>query len=665
MTGTNNNYIFNIHKSICLIIFLALTSTSYSQIGGGFGKFGGGGSGSSQESEYTKIAKGNPKDYLVISFDRDTTYIDTTLTLQKYYALNELKKDEFELLQFANIAEPYAQLAYNFDKLSLYNDIGVRAKYQNYINLEDVEYYRVPTASTELTYQAGFEQGQYLNVLFTANLSPRFNFMIDNKNTHSIGQYRQSIASHNNFKSSFTYESENGKWSTRGAYISQTLENQESGGLDDQALTYFITKEPSVDKRDRLDVRLKGASSILGGKTYFIENEYDIVSEVYKAKDSTYTPNIFRPNITIGHQYYSENKYYKYNEDITHNDIFGESYISTTQDSLTHNQKYNKLYIKLKSDFIGDIKAEYQEVKSSLVQVDTEQESANKPTKKLQYNATAIGLSWSKSFDNISIKADVSKFIKGIMDSYYQTLEAVTKFKGVNIRVKVNINEKSPKLNTLLYQSNYKNYNWENNFANQTDKNIKLVADYKGYKIEASYSELENYIYFKDISETDEEFVSPFQYDNKIKYAKGTISKEFKYRKFGFDNRITYQKVMEGDRVFKVPELITRTTLYFSSYVFKGKPMYLQTGVTMKYHSLYTPDLYNPLLNEFYVQKESYLGNFRTYDLFLNAEVRRTRFYIKYENFTSKWAQANYFTTKRYPGRDSVVRFGFVWNFFN
>ena len=38
--------------------------------------------------------------YQVITLDRDTTYIDTSLTIQKEYSHNYLRKDNFGLLEF-------------------------------------------------------------------------------------------------------------------------------------------------------------------------------------------------------------------------------------------------------------------------------------------------------------------------------------------------------------------------------------------------------------------------------------------------------------------------------------------------------------------------------------------------------------------------------------
>ena len=50
--------------------------------------------------------------YKFISHQRDTTYLDTTLTIQKSYKFNYLRSDTFELLPFSNVGQTYNALCY-------------------------------------------------------------------------------------------------------------------------------------------------------------------------------------------------------------------------------------------------------------------------------------------------------------------------------------------------------------------------------------------------------------------------------------------------------------------------------------------------------------------------------------------------------------------------
>ncbi|MBT8393749.1 MAG: hypothetical protein KJN66_02760, partial [Bacteroidia bacterium] len=126
-------------------------------------------------------------DYKIISHKNDTTYVDTTLTIQKEYKYNYLRKDNFNLMQFSNIGQTYNTLSKDFMSTSLMPSFGARAKHFNYMEIEDVNYYHVPTPLTELMYKTAFEQGQLLDAFFTVNTSKQFNFSMAYKGLRSLG----------------------------------------------------------------------------------------------------------------------------------------------------------------------------------------------------------------------------------------------------------------------------------------------------------------------------------------------------------------------------------------------------------------------------------------------------------------------------------------------
>lgn len=49
------------------------------------------------------------------TLEKDTTFLDTTINIQKEYAFNMLRKDLFGLLAFANEGQSYNTLNFGFD----------------------------------------------------------------------------------------------------------------------------------------------------------------------------------------------------------------------------------------------------------------------------------------------------------------------------------------------------------------------------------------------------------------------------------------------------------------------------------------------------------------------------------------------------------------------
>ena len=125
-----------------------------------------------------------------------------------------------------------------------------------------------------------------------------------------------------------------------------------------------------------------------------------------------------------------------------------------------------------------------------------------------------------------------------------------------------------------------------------------------------------------------------------------------------------YQKVLSGESVFKVPQIVTRQSLYYEDHWFK-RALFMQTGINFKYFTKYNMNAYDPVLAEFYVQNTQELGGFPMIDIFFNAKVRQTRIFFKWEQFHTLFTNKNeQFSAPGYPYRDSVIRFGLVWDFF-
>ena len=185
---------------------------------------------------------------------------------------------------------------------------------------------------------------------------------------------------------------------------------------------------------------------------------------------------------------------------------------------------------------------------------------------------------------------------------------------------------------------------------------FEFISD-KWVNASASITQIDNYSYFDENN-------SPTQAAEALNYLKVKVNKEFTFGKFALDNTFMYNNISKGQAFFRAPEFVTRNSFYYTNYLFKGKPLYLQTGVTFKYFTSYYMNSYNPLLSEFTVQNQEEFGDFPVFDIFVNAQVSRMRLYAKFENVTSSFTGRNYYSAPYNPYRDFTFRFGLVWNFF-
>ncbi|TXD47654.1 putative porin [Polaribacter sp. IC073] len=593
-------------------------------------------------------------DYKVFSHKRDTTYIDTTLSLQKEYKFNYLRKDLFESLEFHNQGQTFNNLGYNFNNIYRFPDIGFSAKQVSYLDIEDIKYYEVPTPTTEILYRTGLQQGQVLDALFSLNFSKRLNVSLSYKGLRSLGAYRQALVSNGNFRGTFQYRTKENQYQIRGHLTTQDFFHQENGGLTPESLVNFIEDDPNFATRARLDVNLKNSESQFDGTRIYLEQSYKLLSN----KDSTNNKDF--SNLKIGHILTNENKSYEFIQKALTTDFFGSASSSNPRDKEAISKiTNNELNLEFNSKYVlGKFKAKTN-VTSYSYGYDTILNSNSNINKlKIEGNAISFGADWNAKIKNFQLNADASVTPgNGRLSGNYLKGEAVFEKDSVfSVKGTLLLSSKSPNFNTILHQSEYDAYNWQNDFSNVNTRDLGFDFASKWLNASLNFTNLDNYTYFDKDSK-------PQQFTNQITYLKVKANREFKFGKFGLDNTFMYQNVSSGSSVFRVPEFVTRNTFYYTDYWFKGKPMLVNIGVTFKYFTAYKANAYNPLLAEFRIQNDEQIG-FPTFDLFFNAQVRRTRLYFKVDNATSSFSDKNYFSAPNYPYRDLTIRFGLVWNWF-
>jgi len=592
-------------------------------------------------------------DYLIISHESDTTYVDTTLTISKLYKFNYLRKDNFELLKFSNLGQTYNNLGYSFYTNDLMPGFAAQSKHFNYMGINDIYYYHVPTPLTELMYKTPFEQGNLLDAFFTVNTSKQFNLSIAYKGMRSIGKYQHIVTSTGNFRFTANYKTKNNRYLARAHIVMQDILNQENGGVRDDNLIYFESGVPEFIDRAILGVNFQDAEGILKGKRFYLDQTYNIIE-----KDTT-----SKNNLNIKHTISFDDKYYKFTQS-AQNDYFGDAFkASSLRDRVTLENLYNKLELNFSNNTIGSLQFNvnhnnYNYGYNKIVVL-----NGNTITNRLKGDIFSAGGKYSKQFKNFQLNGELGINVSGDFEgNYFRGEIAFNVLEDLMASAQIKHVSKAPNYNKLLYQSDYINYNWQNNFNTTDTQQLSFKLESKKFgNISIDYSTISDYAYF---AKKEDGLVSPFQNNETINYLKVKLEKEFKVGKFALNNTILYQNVKDNNNTLNVPEFLTRNTLYYSNHFFKNNALYLQTGITFKYFTEYNMNAYDPLLSEFYVQTENKYGAFPMLDFFINAKIRQTRIYLIAEHFNSAMTGYNFYSAPNYPYRDFIIRFGLVWNFF-
>ncbi|QNJ97973.1 hypothetical protein ALE3EI_1412 [Constantimarinum furrinae] len=609
----------------------------------------------SQDISSEKPEKPSIELYKIISADRDTTYVDTTLTIQKEYKFNYLRKDNFELLPFSNVGQTYNSLAYDFESQTLKPGFAAQSHHFAYLDIEDINYYHVPTPLTELYFKTAFEQGQQMDGFFTVNTSEQFNFSVAYKGVRSLGNYQHILASTGNFRFTTNYHTKNNRYRLRAHMTAQDVLNQENGGLTPNSLALFMNDDSEFEDRGRLDVNFDNAENKLEGLRFYGDHQYELISK----KDSlNYTV------LTLGNALSYEDKFYEYRQNAPYSPLGVSFKTENLLDKVTLEDFNAQAYARFDNAILGSITGfigytDYNYGYDAVLIFDD-----NRIGNRIKGNLIHAGAAYKKQYRGFELSGKGAINISGDLDGNYLTAAASFAFNEVNkVKASVNIHSVAPNFNFLLFQSDYVNYNWQNDFNNVKTQELKFeLTSEKLINASVSYTGIDDYTYFG--IKANDSTPTPMQFGERVDYLKVKVEKEIRYKNFALANTILFQQAVSGDAVFNVPQIITRQSLYYQDHWFK-KALFLQTGINFKYFSEYNMNAYDPVLAEFYVQNEQKLGGFPMVDLFFNAKVRQTRIYIKYEHINALFGNSNdYFSAPGYPFRDAVIRFGLVWNFF-
>lgn len=641
-------------RNIIIVVFLLTLSTGISQVQN---------SGSARDNASTdepvKIApKATYDQYRIITLQKDTTFVDTSLTIKKEYQYNYLRKDIFGLLPFANEGQTYTVLDNSLKNYTAFPDIGFSGKHFNYLQVDDINYFSVATPLTELYFKTVMGQGQSIDALVALNISERLNVSIAYKGLRSLGKYINQLSSAGNFRFTTSYHSADNKYFLNFHFTGQDILNGENGGITN--LEDFEGNDVTFQNRARLEVYLTDAKSFMKGNRVFLDHNFKLNRSENKSA------------ILLSHQFTYENKFYEYNQRtlfsrVVNEEIlrFGEAFVTS---GINDQARYNKLYNKVGAIYNNSLLGKFQffvedfrynfyydkilivdsGVVPNAISGEVNTIGGQYEYRKNKWNGTFL---YSNSVTNQSL-SNVDAKLKYQLDENNSFL---FQYQMLN---------KIPDHIYNLSQSSYINYNWSNNFNNEKINILEATAKTQWVDATLQLSSYDDYLYFsQDASPDRTQLISPKQYAETINYVSLKVSREFKWGKFALDNTFLYQQVDQNDDILNVPQLLTRNTLYFSDYVFK-KAMFLQTGFIFNYFSKYYVNDYNPLITEAFVQNEVKIGDFPMLDFFINARIRQTRIFLKAEHFNSGFTGNRYYNAPNYPYRDFMIRFGLVWNFF-
>jgi len=639
-------------------------------------------------------------DYKIMYLDGTEKVVDTSLSLEGEYTFNFLREDYFEYLPLPNMGEGFNKLGYNFHDQPFTPQMGARVKHFGYFEKEDVPYYEVPSAYTELFFKSTFQQGQFLDTSLAINTSPRFNIAVSFRGFRSLGKYVSALSRSRQFRLSTQYQTYNQRYRLRMHQTTQSLENQVNGGLTNDSVYFFENApnyveadesgNPVLDEdgneqivfydgfldRNRLGTQIQ-ADNVLEGKRYFMEHRYQMLPV---AKDTT------AYKMAVGYSASLENKKYKFNQNRPGAYFFENYEVSNVRDSTSFNTLENKLYIQYKDKVLGQFQLDLYHHNWDYTLGPNEYEKDTLLSNQIKASQLAAQARWQKDLFGITTSAMGYQSLN--KDYATQALALDVKrplVKDILLGASYRYRSQPLNFNFYLAESDYKMYNWDNTHLENQQFNTRsvFISHPKWGRIQGEWTSIDNFTFLNNttrLRDLNKKFsVEVLQTDKKIDYFKARLDQRIDFGNFSWVNNVQYQKVnqeedpdaiLSGPIALNVPEWLIRSTLMLTSSIF-NKALFFQTGATFVFFTDYYADQYNPLLAEFVTQNNTKIGEYPRVDFFFNAKIKSSRIFLKLENISAPIEHLididtpyDYYAAPFVPYRDFSIRFGLIWNFF-
>lgn len=229
---------------------------------------------------------------------------------------------------------------------------------------------------------------------------------------------------------------------------------------------------------------------------------------------------------------------------------------------------------------------------------------------------------------------------------------------NLDLGLRGSFDQKRPHFFTNRYSSSF--LQWDNDFPSMLRIKGEAFISSKDQEtdIRLGITNITNYIYW------DQEAL-PQLYDENLMLFSGFFSKHFTASGFNSQNKILVQYATANE-VLRLPLLSMYTSNYWKQSLFKGA-LVADLGFDLSFTTRYQANAYMPSSSVFHLQDTYTLGAFPFLDVFLAFRVKRTRIFISYNNLLSgmKFTGNDYFTTPLYPMKNSNVRFGLTWIFYD
>ena len=232
---------------------------------------------------------------------------------------------------------------------------------------------------------------------------------------------------------------------------------------------------------------------------------------------------------------------------------------------------------------------------------------------------------------------------------------------GKYINLKLNRATYKPSFLQQAYMGNHSF--WINHFQSISADNVRIKYIFAVGPVMITpmlaYDRVNDYVYF-------DENKLPAQALSQARILSPGLDFKLKFlRHFSFESEAIYTTVEgEASFAFQIPELFINSRFFYSNVFYSGN-LEITTGLDVNYKSAYYGYAYDPVVQQFYLQKDTRVEGSPVATYFIDFKINKVSLYLKMNNLRASIIQEGYMVAPLYPGLSTNVDFGLTWWFFD
>jgi hypothetical protein len=547
--------------------------------------------------------------------------------------------------------------------------IGFDAGYHYYdrylIKPKDVKYYRARSPYTNLFYMTP-AFGRLTEQMFLAehsqNIKPNWNIGASYAKKGSRAYYGAPgqradalVANHLNAAIWTWYESKNQRYNLLANGTFNTLKGLDNGSiLNDSIFRVATNVAPEFEQS-----RLSTAKHDWRNNTLYIKQFYNIGKQKLVDSASAVLPT---QRVSYSLSYQTQKFTFKndgFDQTGLLKNYFQDSTKTSDSTAISHLQNEFNYNFYLRGKSVSFLR---NELKVN-VGIRHDYYHFNQLTTDLKFqNVSLLGTADYGFSDKASLNINLTQIIQGrnFGDFLYQAQSEIKLGNKIgSVILEAYSQNQSP---ALIYEMQISNhYRWDLNFQKTKTQNLAFsyVIPKYNFKVKAEYFLRSNHLYFDaDISGD----AIPAQFGTNINLFKFTLKKNFKFRKFSFDNFIVYQKT-DFENILRTPEIYSFHSFYFTNIFFKV--LKASFGFDVTYFGKYTAPSYAVGIGQFYNKENVKFDAAPIVDVWARTNWKRANLFLRYDYANKGLFNSGYYTVNQYPMPYSLAKFGVSWRFYD